>query len=129
MGNMKAFKLAGVTFEGRLEKISKYCGHGSTFILEREPENKFDKNAINVKQVFKSGGQMSIGYVPKATAAEFAPMMDAGWIPVVKFGRKFINDKTGDCKGMQLRYEVQENGKYSAIIADVDRDMGKTSNG
>ena len=112
MGKMKTFNVAGVRFEGRLEKISKYCSHGSTFILEREPENPFDKNAVAVKQVFKkSGGKMTVGYVPnsnkKKLADEFAPLMDAGWEPVIRFGRKFIDEKTGECRGMQLRYETR----------------------
>jgi hypothetical protein len=52
-----------------------------------------------------------LGFVPnnkkrgKLLADELAPKMDAGWEPNIEFGRKFINDKTGECRGLQLRYE------------------------
>ena len=111
---MKSFNVAGVTFKRAgqsatgLELISKYTGFGSTFVLEREIDNKYDGNAIMVKQEFKkSGNRVMLGYVPKKLAVEFAPLMDQhGWEPVVKFGRKFIDEKNdGECKGLQLRYE------------------------
>lgn len=142
MGNMKAFKVMGLFHKNGsqtklgIEIVEKYTGHGSKFVLVREPDNEFDRNAIVVKQQFKSGNSVRLGYVPKDEAAEWAPLMDDhGWIPVVKFGRKFIKKFTegGElktkCTGMQLRYEVPENGKYGAMIANVDRDMGKTRNG
>ena len=113
MKKMKAFNVAGVTFRNkpidsmtRLDLISKYCSHGSDFYLEREPDNSFDENAVQVRQLFKSGGSIQLGYVPKKFSEEFACLMDYhAWNPEIKFGRKFIDEKTGDCKGMQLRYE------------------------
>jgi len=118
MEKMKTFNVAGVTFKNnpsdamrRIDMISKYCGHGSTFKLRREPKNKYSKNAIAVRQVFKSGGWILLGYVPdnkkNPLAKELAPLMDDGWEPAVKFGRKFIDEDTGECKGLQLRYENQ----------------------
>jgi hypothetical protein len=119
MGQTKTFNVAGVTYKNRpkdkltrLEMISRYCSYPSTFKLEREPDNKFDSNAIKVKQVFKSGNSITIGYVPnrsgKKLADEIGPLMDQfDWQPVVKFGRKFINEDTGECQGLQLRYETR----------------------
>jgi len=114
MKNMKTFSVEGVDLKNhesetmtRLDIISKYCGHGSTFFLKREPENEYDQNAIQVRQKFKSGASVLLGYVPKDKAAEFAPLIDSGWEPKLQFGRKFIDEKSGDCRGMQIRYEVR----------------------
>jgi hypothetical protein len=115
----KAFNVAGVYAKDnpsetmrRIDKISKYSGHGSTFGLVRDPSNEYDFNAIEVRQYFKSGASIRIGYVPNnkkrgnLLADELAPLMDNGWEPVVRFGRKFIDEATCECRGLQLRYEV-----------------------
>ena len=118
MGKMKTFNVTGVTFRNnptdtmrRIDMISKYCGHGSKFELQREPENSHSNYAIAVRQVFKSGGSILLGYVPdnkkNPLAKELALLMDDGWKPAVEFGRKFIDEDTGECKGLQLRYENQ----------------------
>jgi len=124
MRKFKSFNVAGVQAKNkksdsmtRLDMIIRYVSHGSTFRLEREPENKFDKNAIAVRQVFKSGSSIVLGYVPNnkkrgnLLADELAPLMDEqGWVPSVKFGRAHVDEKTGEVRGLQLRYEVTENG-------------------
>ena len=119
MSDFKTFNMAGVTFKNdlrdkynRLEMISHYCTNGSRFDLERDPENPFDKsgNAIKVKQVFKNEGSICLGYVPnsdkKPLANELAPILDAGGAIELIFGRKFIDEATGECRGLQLRYEI-----------------------
>ena len=135
MAKWTSFKVAGVTFDNRLEKISKYCSHGSAFVLERDMQNVYDPNAVEVLQVFKSGRKMSIGYVPKDLAVDFALKMDHyGWVPIVRFGRKFIRTEVGEdgeivatCVGLQLRFlEFEFNGKHGDMISGIDRDMGRT---
>jgi len=107
MGQSKSFTVKGTFIGNRMTHISKYVGHGSKFRLDREPENEFDPNAIAVKQIFKSGGSVMLGYVPRELAAEWAPLMDNGWMPEVTFGIKFIEEKMGTCKGMKLRCKLQ----------------------
>jgi hypothetical protein len=115
----KYFKVAGITFKRPgskktgLDIIDQYAGHGSKFALQREPTNEFDKNAIQVRQVFGNGGSVVLGYVPNNEhtnppyiANTFAPLMDAGEEIKVSFSRKFTNEKTGECRGLQLRYET-----------------------
>ncbi|KAG1816100.1 SNF2 family N-terminal domain-containing protein, partial [Suillus subaureus] len=46
--------------------------------LVREPQNKFDRNAIEVKNI----GGTKVGHVPKQTAAKLAPLLDRGAITV-----------------------------------------------
>ena len=107
MGQFKAFTVKGTFVGKRMEHISKYVMRGSKFRLAREPENEYDPNAIAVKQVFKNGGEVMLGYVPKELAAEWAPLMDAGWVPEVIFGMMYVDEKTGDHKGLQLRCKLQ----------------------
>jgi len=96
----------------RRDWIAKYCVNGSRFELEREPDNEVDKNAIKIIHVLaKSGRRICIGYVPnrpgKKIADEFAPLMDQGWVPKVRFSIKYIDEKTGECKGLQLSYPLR----------------------
>ena len=47
---------------------------GETLSLEREPENRFDNNAI---KILSRDGSLHIGYVNKDDAAWIAPELDA----------------------------------------------------
>jgi len=117
MISRKAFNVAGITHKNdgmkttRLQWVVRYVVRNAKFVLEREPDNKWDKNAIKVIHVLKSGQRMQIGYVPnkppKKLADEFAPLMDAGWVPVLSFGRVHMNEETGEHRGLQLRYETR----------------------
>uniref|UniRef100_A0A6M3KNJ9 Putative HIRAN domain containing protein n=1 Tax=viral metagenome TaxID=1070528 RepID=A0A6M3KNJ9_9ZZZZ len=68
-------KLAGVTFGNRQKLIKTFMELGnvvpSEIILKREPDNKFDPNAINVMI-----RDQSVGYIPKDIAIDLAPLMD-----------------------------------------------------
>jgi hypothetical protein len=108
----KTFNVVGVNFkdhEGetmrRIDKIARYSKQGSAFAMQRDPSNEYDFNAIEVRQYFKSGASIRIGYVPRQLAKKLAPAMDKGWEPEVQFGRKFIDKATCECMGLQLRYE------------------------
>lgn len=50
---------------------------GETVLLERDPENPFDPNAIKVLQ---PETKKQLGYVPRAHALELAALMDSGTI-------------------------------------------------
>lgn len=117
MGLTKGFNVAGITYTNagmnitRLQWVIRYVLRGSKLILEREPDNPWDKNAIKVMHVLKSGKRVQIGFVPnkapRKLADEFAPLMDAGWIPVISFGRVHMNEETGEHLGFQVRYETR----------------------
>ena len=47
--------------------------------LVREPENKHDENAIRV-DVTLATDVYKLGYLPKEFAADYAPLMDNGWL-------------------------------------------------
>ena len=66
-------RLAGVTFENRQQAIERFALVNAKYQLHRQPENKFDANAIMV-----TANGRDIGFIPKDLAAELAPVMDAG---------------------------------------------------
>lgn len=66
-------KVAGVTFDGR-QRYIRQMRVGENIILEREPYNTYDKNAIKV--INANGNQ--IGFIGKELAAQLAPKMDNG---------------------------------------------------
>ena len=74
-------KVAGVSWENRQELISN-LEVGSDVFLVRDPENKYDKNAIAVK----TADNIQIGWIPKVFAAILAPEIDAGiqWLAQVE---------------------------------------------
>lgn len=63
--------LAGVTYDNRQEKI-KNLNQGDKLVLEREPANIHDTNAI---RVLTCSGD-NIGYIKKIHAAFYAPFFD-----------------------------------------------------
>ncbi|KAG2129835.1 SNF2 family N-terminal domain-containing protein [Suillus bovinus] len=53
-------------------------GPGEEVRLVREPQNQYDRNAIEVRNI----GGTKVGHVPKAAAAKLAPLLDRGAITV-----------------------------------------------
>ncbi len=65
-------KLAGVSFEGRQDVIAG-LRVGAAVQLQRQPENRFDENAIAV-----FFGALQLGFINKGIAKHLAPLIDAG---------------------------------------------------
>jgi hypothetical protein len=65
-------KVAGIS-RHQME-LDRVRGYNSFFILRREPENKYDKNAIKVLAY----GKLDLGYIPRYTAELLAPLLDSG---------------------------------------------------
>jgi hypothetical protein len=82
-------KLAGVTFGSRQHYIKKYARNSQKWWLIREPDNKFDPNAI---RVCVSKWKADVGYIPKKLAQELAPVIDAGVDLKVGFHLKLFNE-------------------------------------
>lgn len=71
-------KVVGVTFTNEdtntpRQQILSQCTKDTAVFLEREPNNKYDKNAVKVMTLM---GQ--VGYIGKDYAAIISEMMDAG---------------------------------------------------
>lgn len=90
------FKVAGLFVGDRKKNVMRYVTNRSKFLLEREPDNEHDKNAVLVKLPVR-GGQyaLDIGYVPRDLAARIAPFMDDGSDFCATFRTKIMNEKNG----------------------------------
>lgn len=75
-------RTAGTTFENRQERLKflqQFRQEDLAVALEREQDNKFDSNAIQIVVHIKPIHRRTvIGYVPKKFAREFAKVMDMG---------------------------------------------------
>jgi hypothetical protein len=70
------FLVAGVGYEGRERVVEKYASVGDTVYLVRDPDNKYDRNAIEIRLA----NNQQVGYVPAELAAESVSLMDAGFL-------------------------------------------------
>jgi hypothetical protein len=59
---------------------------GCTLLLEREPRNRHDANAVIVKW-----GARQLGYLPRDLAGKIAPLMDGGVKVIVRKASKLTN--------------------------------------
>jgi hypothetical protein len=81
--HLRIASIVGSTFYPGAGNLIGRLRNGSPLILRRQPENKYDKNAIAI-----NWGNRIIGHVPRGLAAELAPLMDAGTeIKVMKHGQ------------------------------------------
>ena len=80
----KTAVLAGTAFEGRQDIIRSHCQDGMPVVLEREPANPHDPNAVAVFiKVSRFGGLLGtslkqIGFIKANTAKSLAKAMDSG---------------------------------------------------
>jgi len=78
-------RATGTSFENRQERLQflrQFHLKDLTVTLEREPDNEFDSNAIQIVVHIKPISRRTIiGYVPKGLAKELSKVIDMG-IPV-----------------------------------------------
>ena len=75
-------RAAGTTFENRQDRLKflqQFKMEDLTVTLEREPDNKFDSNAIRIVVHIKPISKKTIiGYVPRSYARELSKVIDIG---------------------------------------------------
>ena len=75
-------RATGVSFENRQERLAflqQFRPEDLTVTLEREKENKFDSNAIQIVVHIKPISRRTIiGYIPKGLARELSKVLDMG---------------------------------------------------
>lgn len=77
MSTFNNVQLVGMHFRGQHAKeYAAALQPGDTLLLEREPDNEYDENAIKVLTPGDDG--FHLAYVNKETAAWLAPEMDEG---------------------------------------------------
>jgi len=88
--------IAGTTFIEGIEELEPHLNIGDKLDFFREPNNKYDKKAIVIKN--KDG--VKIGYVPREDNVIFSRLMDAGKL---LFGK--ITEK--ELKGNWLKINIK----------------------
>lgn len=82
-------RAAGVTYgngQAKLQYLSQYRPEDIIVTLEREQDNRFDKNAIKiVVHIRPAGKRAAIGYIPKGLTKELARVIDKGIDVTVAF--------------------------------------------
>lgn len=75
-------RAAGTTFENRQERLNflkQFKSEDLTVTLEREPGNRFDRNAIRiVVHILPISRRTVVEYVPKGLARELSRVLDMG---------------------------------------------------
>ena len=74
-------KTAGVTHGNRqklLARLARYSAEDITITLNREPENKADRNAVQVIAAVRGKGSAVMGYLNRQLAEAIAPLLDKG---------------------------------------------------
>ena len=66
--------IAGTNFIPGIDDLFELLKTGEKLSFFREPDNKYDKEAI----VIKTANKVKLGYVPKSDNVIFARLMDAG---------------------------------------------------
>jgi len=67
-------KIVGTTFVTNSYELMSNLGSGDKLLLQREPNNKYDSNAIAVLNT----DSKKLGHIPKDTAVELSRHIDNG---------------------------------------------------
>ena len=93
--------VAGTTHIENIEEIESRLNADDKLDFFREPENKYDKQAI----VIKTADGDKIGYVPRQDNVVFARLMDAGKL---LFGRISSKEKKGKWVKIYIKVFLHE---------------------
>ena len=102
-GQVVTANVVGVTYDGRQALIA-LLWPGEHLWLKREPDNRFDHNAV---VVLRQSGR-PIGYLGRELALELAPCFDSYGLPVVAV----VSLLTGAYprRGVSIRFAVPRGG-------------------
>src|ERR1019366_6181951 len=106
------FHVHGAQFGQRQANI-QCCVTGDLVLLDREPNNPHDKNAIMVRRL---NGQ-ELGYVPAVDAVTLAPRIDAG--EELTYEVNWINSPSGEFHSFGLKVRVSwHQAPVKKVLAD-----------
>lgn len=92
------FPAAGISHEGRADRVSAKCFPGCEITLARDRENPYDRNAVRLLTL--SGYET--GFVPKYLAIQIGPALDDGMLYMANC-KKLIGGKIGAIPIIQLQ--------------------------
>ena len=79
---------------------------GQTVRLEREPENPYDANAIQV--IFNKGGEdYLLGYIPRSENRQLVAFLDMGWDDLFDCRISQLNPQTHPEQQVQLTIRIR----------------------
>ena len=107
---MKNYSIVGMDHQGTTDIVAA-LQPGVTVTLVREPENKFDKNAIAVW----SGGKR-IGYIPSKQNAGLAAAMDQG-AHGYDSAKLLAMDQKPDARAMDATFVRSANSGWPMVSA------------
>lgn len=93
--------VAGTSHIEGIEELETHLNIDDRLDFFREPDNRYDKEAI----VVKTAGGVKIGYVPKQDNVIFARLMDAGKL---LFGRISGKEKKGNWVKLDIKVFMHE---------------------
>lgn len=93
--------VAGTTHIEGIEELEQYLNIEDKLDFFREPDNKYDEQAIMIKTV----NGLKIGYVPRQDNVIFARLMDAGKL---LFGRISAKEKKGNWIKISIKVYLHE---------------------
>lgn len=93
--------IAGTTHIEGIEELEPNLNIDDKLDFFREPDNRYDKEAIMIKTV----NGVKIGYVPKHDNVIFARLMDAGKL---LFGRISYKEKNGNWVKIRIKVYLHE---------------------
>lgn len=93
--------VAGTTHIEGIEELEPHLNTDDKLDFFREPDNKYDKEAIMIK----TSNGVKIGYVPKQDNVIFARLMDAGKL---LFGRITHKEKKGKWVKIKIKVYLHE---------------------
>jgi len=103
IGDIFETRIAGVTYEGRQNEIETlHIGQPTKLI--REPENKYDTNAVKV--IVK--GNKSIGYINRDLAKQIAPIIDNNSLTGIngKISSIYHVESEPSILGVKIRFQL-----------------------
>lgn len=93
--------IAGTTHIEGIEDLAEYLNADDRLTFIREPDNKYDKEAIMIK----TENGVKIGYVPRQDNVIFARLMDAGKL---LFGKIVSKEKIGNWIKIYIKVFLHE---------------------
>ncbi len=124
-------KVAGVTFDGRQEIISKLKGDEPCRISP-EPTNKYDPNALAIHVAVAPGEVKHVGFVPRDLAKQIAPFLEGEQVmcELLEITGGFeIRDGEIAARGLRIRIEIPDDLPTVGFLAGSETLADEIANG
>ena len=117
---------AGIKYESRINHVLN-CKVHDEVLLEREPNNEMDKNAIHIKTL----NGFSLGYVGKLKAEKIAPLIDEKKIISKAYIINLKCNLSKDIYGVKIAFTIKPTDSilFGQKVESIDVFFDKSENG